>query len=189
MSIKDKFGDTKIDFHRAEWAKNHITQKVPSWDDYFMAISMVVATRSKDSNTKYGCVITRDNKILGTGYNSFLPGLPDSYLPNMGPSKYKFMRHAERNALDNTSKWPTGGTCYIGGYPCLDCLQDLAVVGIKEIVLFDKTAKMFDNYSAEEKSAYLSLVEWKDIKFRVVEPNDQVLHDAISILRKHGNLA
>src|SRR5262245_44440251 len=41
----------------------------PSWDEYFMAIARVVASRSNCVKRKVAAVITRDRRIISTGYN------------------------------------------------------------------------------------------------------------------------
>ena len=48
----------------------------PGWNQYFMAIAKVVSTRSTCSSRPVGCVITRENRILVTGYNGAPPGEP-----------------------------------------------------------------------------------------------------------------
>src|SRR6185369_5094538 len=40
----------------------------PSWDEYFINILEVVGTRSTCDRGKSGCVITKDKRILATGY-------------------------------------------------------------------------------------------------------------------------
>jgi dCMP deaminase len=41
----------------------------PSWDEYFMAIAQVVASRSNCVKRKVAAVITLDRRIISTGYN------------------------------------------------------------------------------------------------------------------------
>ncbi len=53
-----------------------------SWDDYFMAIACLSAQRSKDPSTQVGaCIVSRDKKILGIGYNGMPNGCSDDDLP------------------------------------------------------------------------------------------------------------
>ena len=48
-----------------------------SWDEYFMDIAHQVATRSTCMRRHVGAVaVSKDNRILGTGYNGALPGTP-----------------------------------------------------------------------------------------------------------------
>lgn len=41
----------------------------PDWDDYFLNIAREVARRSNCRKRQIGSVITRDHRILTTGYN------------------------------------------------------------------------------------------------------------------------
>src|SRR3984957_11565582 len=47
----------------------------PSWDQYFMTITRVVAERSTCLRAQVGAVIVRDRSILATGYNGSPAGL------------------------------------------------------------------------------------------------------------------
>jgi len=110
----------------------------PSWCEYFMSMAILASSRSCDAQTKHGCVITdKKNRILGVGYNSFPANLEDETLPNLRPEKYKWMVHAERNALANCTARPEGGLAYITGPPCLDCAKSLYQEGIKHFVCID----------------------------------------------------
>ena len=46
-----------------------------NWDEYFMRMVYLVASKSCDLRTKVGSVIVRDNQILTTGYNGFPRGV------------------------------------------------------------------------------------------------------------------
>ena len=110
----------------------------PSWTEYFIMMAQLASIRSCDAQTKHGCVITdRMNRILGVGYNSFPSGMPDEILPNVRPHKYKWMVHAERNALANCTLRPENGTAYITGRPCLDCAKSLYQEGVRKMVCLD----------------------------------------------------
>ena len=46
---------------------------VPNWDDYFMSMVYLVASKSKDERTHIGTVVVgQDNEIKSTSYNSFV---------------------------------------------------------------------------------------------------------------------
>jgi dCMP deaminase len=111
-----------------------------NWDDYFMSMIDVVASKSKDPNTKVGCVVVgEDHEIRTTGYNSFPRGINDNIPERLErPMKYKFIEHAERNAIYNASRIGTplkGCTMYISWYPCTDCTRGIIGSGISEIVI------------------------------------------------------
>jgi dCMP deaminase len=137
---------------------------IPSWKEYFLMMAKLSSFRSKDAQTKHGCVITDiNNRVLGMGYNSFPRGLPDKSLPNKRPHKYKWMVHAERNALSNCSLRPERGVAYITGRPCLECLKSLYQEGVTTIVCLDahstyatdeEDKKIFDIFT---KSGYVDI--------------------------------
>ena len=52
----------------------------PSWDDYFMATALLIASRSACGRLHVGCVLVTGgehaHRIVAAGYNGFLPGTP-----------------------------------------------------------------------------------------------------------------
>jgi dCMP deaminase len=130
----------------------------PSWIDYFLGLSKVVSQRSHDIHTQHGCVITdKKHRILGVGYNGFPRNMPDDILPTNRPDKYRWMIHAERNALSNCVVRPDGGTAYVSGQCCNDCIMSLWQEGIDTVImsnnhgtfLFDEKEKqIFDTFTA-----------------------------------------
>lgn len=129
----------------------------PSWDDIFMNIAKEVSKRSLDAQTKYGSVLVKDNRILSTGYNSFIRGIDDSVLPNVRGEKgykYPFMLHSELNCLLNCAKEGVstkGATIYVTGIPCLQCTQFLWQSEIYEVVYIDHSAKMIESQGLDRE--------------------------------------
>jgi len=118
---------------------------LPSWDEYYLGICKVVATRSKDPNTQIGCVIVGPHhEIRSTGYNSFPRGIRDDVPERLvRPTKYLWIEHAERNAICNAARsgTPTEGcTIYVEIMPCMDCARAIVQAGILEVVV--STARM-----------------------------------------------
>jgi len=107
----------------------------PNWDDYFMAIAMVVTTKSLDENTKHSCLLVDDkHRIISLGYNGPPRGSIDENVPREGDSKYSWMIHAEPNSVFNARTSLEGATAYITGRPCGPCFSYLLQVGIKRVV-------------------------------------------------------
>jgi len=53
-----------------------------NWDEYFFELCETVSKKSKDANTKVGCVIVDEhNRVVSTGYNSFPAGVDDEFWP------------------------------------------------------------------------------------------------------------
>lgn len=120
-----------------------------SWDDYFMGIALLSAQRSKDPNTNVGaCIVNKEKKIVGTGYNGFPIGCSDDNLPwaregNFLDTKYPYVCHAELNAILNSTKNLKGCTIYVDLFPCNECAKAIIQSGIIEIVyLSDKYADL-----------------------------------------------
>ncbi len=107
----------------------------PSWDEYFLAIAEQVSLRSPDPNTRHGCVIVDQGKrVLSTGYNGPVSGLPNDLVPLVRPDKYDWFIHAEDNAVAFARCDLRGSTAYVTGTPCAPCFRRLLQVGIRRIV-------------------------------------------------------
>jgi dCMP deaminase len=109
-----------------------------NWHKYFFNLIYPIRSKSKDPNTKVGCVIVGpDNEIRSTGYNSFVRGIKDDVPERLiRPEKYFWMEHAERNAIYNAARVGVplkGCVIYMFGIPCMDCARAIIQAGIKEI--------------------------------------------------------
>lgn len=133
----------------------------PNWTNYFLGLAKVVAQRSHDIHTQHGCVITdQQHRILGVGYNGFPKNMNDTDLPLSRPEKYRWMIHAERNALANCVIRPDSGIAYITGQSCNQCIMSLWQEGVRRVVmannhgtyLFDeKEQNQFDTFCDHTK--------------------------------------
>lgn len=142
----------------------------PSWIDYFLGLAKVVSQRSHDIHTQHGCVITdKNHRILGVGYNGFPKGLNDAVLPTNRPDKYHWMVHSEKNALANCVVRPDGGTAYVTGQCCNDCIISLYQEGIDTVYMINNHGtKLFDN---EAKKRFDTFVQMSGIKIYYIDPN------------------
>lgn len=114
-------------------------------DAYFMNLAIDVAYGSKCIRAKYGSVIvSKDGRIVSTGYNGkprgsindsicYREGLPDN------ASKPNCCLHSEANALLFSSpEERAGGTIYVSGRPCTDCLLMIFQSGLSKLVYLDE---------------------------------------------------
>lgn len=107
----------------------------PSWDVYFMATALLMATRSSCHRLHVGCVIVsggeNKNRIVAAGYNGFLPGAP--HVSQMRDGHEQATVHAEQNAISDAARRGVslgGATAYITHFPCINCAKILAAAGI-----------------------------------------------------------
>lgn len=111
-----------------------------SCDEYFMSVAMLSSMRSKDPSTQVGaCIVSLDNKIVGTGYNGFPNGCSDDIFPwsrdgGRLKSKYAYVVHAELNAILNSNSSVRGCTIYVALFPCEECAKAIIQSGISNIV-------------------------------------------------------
>jgi dCMP deaminase len=114
---------------------------IPSWDEYFLQLAKVVASRSRDPRTQVGAVLVGPEyrEIRATGYNGFPRGVPDTD-PDRWASGEKGFRvvHAEMNtilAAARTGATTQGCTLYCTLHPCIECTKAICQAGIARMVI------------------------------------------------------
>lgn len=110
-----------------------------SWDQYFMNIAAVTASRSTCPRKFVGAVIVRDKTILSTGYNGSIRGMPHcTEVGHMMENGHCVATiHAETNAIIQAAKNGVsieGATVYVTASPCWNCFKQIANAGCKRIV-------------------------------------------------------
>lgn len=150
-----------------------INKKVrPSWDDYFMELARMVATRSTCIRRQIGAVLVKDKRILATGYNGAPRGMKhcleigcirDELKIAFG-TRAEMCRavHSEQNAVIQCAVYGVsseGSTMYITNQPCTICTKMLINAGIKRIVYENPYP---DEYAMSLlKESGVELVQWK----------------------------
>jgi dCMP deaminase len=109
-----------------------------SWDEYFMSIAQVVATRSTCQRKFVGAVIVRNRTILSTGYNGSIRGMPHcSDVGHMMEDGHCVATiHAEANAIIQAARNGVsieGADVYVTASPCWSCFKQIANAGIGRI--------------------------------------------------------
>ena len=122
------------------------TDDRPSWENYFMSITHLVARRSTCTRRAVGALVVKDKRILSTGYN----GAPSNvrHCMDVGcmreqlnvPSgeKHELCRgiHAEQNAIIQAAYHGVsikGAALFCTNQPCSICAKMIINAGIKEI--------------------------------------------------------
>ena len=155
-----------------------------NWDDYFMTMVYLVASKSKDKRTHIGAVIIGPKKeIRSTGYNSFVRELnddvPERYAK--GEKQYWF-EHAERNAIYNATLIGISlKDCimYTQGIPCMDCARGIVQSGIVEVIVDKKWITNSDEWTERNKRTLemfaevgVNLREYEPEYIRIIKMND-----------------
>ncbi len=109
-----------------------------NWDEYFMQIAGVVASRATCDRKRVGAVIVRDKTILSTGYNGSIRGMPhcDEVGHMMENGHCVATIHAEANAILQAAKNGVaieGATLYVTASPCWPCFKMIANAGLRRI--------------------------------------------------------
>ena len=121
------------------------------WDEYFMNIAKVVASRSTCDRKFVGAVIVRDKTILSTGYNGSIRKLEhcDEAGHMMEGGHCVATIHAEANAILQAAKNGVRideSSIYTTASPCWPCFKMIANAGIRRICYgeFYRDARIFE---------------------------------------------
>jgi dCMP deaminase len=119
----------------------------PSWDEYFMNIAKVVASRSNCMKRKVAAIIVRDKRVISTGYNGTPRGTRNcseggcprcNNLATSGTSLDEcFCSHGEENAIVQASYHGVSlkdAIIYTTFAPCLQCSKMIINSGIREVI-------------------------------------------------------
>jgi dCMP deaminase len=122
----------------------------PSWDEYFMKIAELAATRSTCLRRQVGAVIVKDKKILATGYNGAPSGLRHCLdigclrdklgIPSGERHELCRATHAEQNAIVQAALFGVSikdSTLYSTTHPCILCTKLIINAGIRKITIKD----------------------------------------------------
>ena len=119
----------------------------PDWDEYFLSIAKVVASRSNCMKRKVAAIIVRDRRVISTGYNGTPRGARNcneggcprcNSMAKSGTSLEDCLCcHGEENAITQAAYHGIslkGSTLYTTFAPCLLCTKMIINSGIVEVV-------------------------------------------------------
>ena len=122
----------------------------PSWEEYFMEITRLVAKRSTCLRRQVGALLVKDKNILATGYNGTPAGIYHcsrtgcirQKLQVPSGQRHELCRglHAEQNAIIQAAKHGINiaeAVLYCTNYPCIICTKMLINAGISRVVYLD----------------------------------------------------
>jgi len=133
-----------------------------SRDEYFLALSNIVAARATCDRLWCGCILIKDGEVLATGYNGAPSGMQEcdevGHLMVLGDDDREHCVrtvHAEQNALYQARKRAPnllGVTAYINATPCERCLLELLHCGVRRVVC----GSVYRNVERAEMTARLT---------------------------------
>jgi dCMP deaminase len=135
-----------IDDLLAEISSEFVSKR-PSWDEYFMGIAQVVASRSNCVKRHVAAVIVKDKRIISTGYNGTPRGIRNcneggcprcnSFADSGTKLEECYCSHGEENAIVQASYHGISikdATIYTTFSPCLFCTKLIINSGLREVV-------------------------------------------------------
>ena len=108
-----------------------------TWNEYFISLTLLLASRSPSVRLKVGSVIVKDNRIISAGYNGFPSSTPHTSIMKEGHEINTI--HSEINSICDAAKRGVsieGSTIYINYFPCIYCTKSIIASGIKHIMYY-----------------------------------------------------
>lgn len=155
------------------------------WDEYFMLQAIMASFKSKDPNTKVGCVFVDDNNHqLSMGYNGQIAGIDESRIPwgndktlPLDKQKYAYVVHSEANAILHAKADLSASRCYVTLFPCHECAKMIATVKVKEVIyLSDKYQNTVENQISKR------IFDMSSIKYRELKVKPEIVDDLCSYI-------
>jgi dCMP deaminase len=120
--------------------KNKTIDPLAGWQQFFLSMATLAATRSRDRSTKVGAVLVdKHNNVRGVGYNGFPRGVNDDIQSRYErPEKYLWTCHAEENVILSAARngiCTSDCTLYCTHAPCSRCARGIIQAGIVSVVV------------------------------------------------------
>ncbi len=167
--------------------------KRPTWDEYFMMLAKLTASRSTCLSRPTGAVIVKDRQILASGYNGSLPG--EAHCTDEGKCfrrslkwpeamKYDMCRsaHAEANAVALAAKKGValeGASIYCTLEPCITCAKLIVMSGIVRVIY----EHAYDSPIPERDRYWKSVLASGNINVEQLVIGDETVQYALSFLK------
>jgi dCMP deaminase len=162
----------------------------PSYDEYFMKMAYLAASRSTCIRRHVGAVLVKDKHVLSTGYNGAPKGMKHceeagclrEKLQTPSGERHEICRglHAEQNAIIQAAVFGISiknSILYVTNTPCIVCAKMLINAGVTEII-----------YAGDYPDALsIEMLRESKIKLKHYQINDiqyQKIHDVSTNFEK-----
>ncbi len=160
----------------------------PERGEYLMSMAVDQAARCNCRKTPVGAVISRDDRVVSTGYNGTIAGFTDCIRGGcprcMDPNVVSGTEldrcicvHAEQNALLAAARFGIqveSAVCWVTNEPCLDCTKQLIQADLAEVYYW-KTYPLKDELQVLREAMRAHAAEKKQVAFKLWVPGTNVL--------------
>ncbi|MFW5809530.1 MAG: deoxycytidylate deaminase [Halanaerobium sp.] len=135
----------------------------PDWNEYFMEMAELAATRASCIRRKVGAVLVKNKKVLATGYNGAPKDIPHCEVTGClrekleipSGQRHEICRgvHAEQNLVAQAAFHGVkaeGATVYCTHQPCIICTKILINAGVEKIYFKNPYSDPFAEKLLEE---------------------------------------
>jgi dCMP deaminase len=172
--------------------KEKLYNQRPNWIDYFLMIAHVVALRSTCLSRKNGAVITKDKRIISTGYNGSVTGVAhcsdegECFRRSIGikdAAKYNHCRsiHAEANAIAHMGRMIKDGSMFCTLSPCYTCMKLIRQAGVTTVYfshLYESGDKERDKLWSESAKDFGILLVHRPV---IENQMHRYIHEALTV--------
>jgi len=156
------------------------------WDRFWLLQAMIYSTRGTCDRLRTGCVIVKNKRIVGAGYNGSVSGQPhcDDVGHLIVEGHCERTLHGEENAIINTDRADiVGADAYIIGTPCMRCTKLLINAGIQRINYLGQ----YKNSRGKEFIEEIARNAGVELKRFDIDPMD-LFNKAIARLKEPGGV-
>ncbi|MBC1491675.1 ComE operon protein 2 [Listeria booriae] len=150
-----------------------------AWDQFFLAQSHLISSRSTCTRLMVGATIVRDKRIIAGGYNGSIAGGDHCSEEGCYVVEGHCIRtiHAEMNAILQCAKFGAStdhAEMYVTHFPCVACCKSIIQAGIKAVYY----AKDYKNHPYA-----IELFERAGVEVKKVPFDEHVLSNTAQIER------
>jgi dCMP deaminase len=129
------------------------------WHERWFNLVDLVSSWSKDSTKVGAVIIPKNSDIPIIGWNGFprkFKDLPERY--NFRETKYKYVVHAEMNAIYNSARNSINildSTLYTTCFPCNECAKAIAQSGISKVYYKNQNKDFWERWKVSIETSML----------------------------------
>ena len=133
---------------------------------------------SHDPNTQVGCIFVRPetDEIIASGSNTLVKGCKRTDKRVTRPDKYKWIEHAERNAIYAAARKGVslnGSLAYVTMWPCMECARAIVQAGSIGVVAASRP-DLDDDRWGDQFRLTLELFDDVGLQYKFVDEEEKI---------------